>query len=224
MSFNTVWLQPDPNSPEQADSPVCRSSLRTLAPVLGLALLVLVLFLVLGSNQASGDEYYDYDSMVNELKTWAQEPSSEDIVTVSDLSEIYPVPNTEEGRSLWMVTISDQDSLDRDGEQEPKLLFIGGLEGRNWLSVEACMALAETLVKDYQVDPRIQRLVDNNEIYLIPMVNPDGSQYSRDNDDPLDQGEAGWIKNLNDEKGVNINRNFDVLWNRDLESGTILRQ
>jgi len=177
----------------------------------------MLLLMIMGSDEASADDYHDYDSMVNQINIWELE--SDEIVKVSDLREVYGTPNTYEGRRLWLVTISDEDTLTDGGENESQILFLGGLEGRNWMSVEICMGFLGYLVDNYQDDPRVRSLVDNNEIYVIPMVNPDGSQYSRENDDPGAEGEDGWIKNRNDTHGTNINRNFDHLWNRDLESG-----
>jgi len=195
-----------------------RQMFRYCVLVVSMAVLLLLL-LVLVSRKMSADDYHDYDGIVTQIKTWEQDPKYEEIVKITNLSEIYDVENTYEGRNLWLITISDEDTVNDDGENESQLLFLGGLEGRNWISVEICMGVIQEFIEDYQNDARITALINNSEICIIPMMNPDGSQFSRENDDPLNEGEDGWIKNRNNTHGTNINRNFDILWNRDLESG-----
>ncbi len=211
-------------SPSACQDPVCGNSTVVRHPdspvlfVSFLSLLGLLLLLLTVSKVSSAqDGYHDYDDMVTQINVWELEAG--EIVTVSNLSEDYDLETTAEGRNLWLVTVSDEDEVNRKGEPESQVLFLGGLEGRNWMSVEVCMAFLDHIIQGYESDPRLQNLVADNEIFVIPMVNPDGSQYSRENDDPGEEGVNGWIKNRNGTDGVNINRNFDILWNRDLESG-----
>ncbi|HID72154.1 MAG TPA: hypothetical protein EYP29_05380, partial [Thermoplasmata archaeon] len=189
-----------------------------------LILLSFLFLLTFFSENSAGDErkYYTYDGVVNQINVWALEHG--DIVKVSNLSEIYNVENTYQGRNLWVVRVSDENNAGENGEKESQVLFLGGFEGRNWLSVEISMDLLRTLVENYEKDERIRSLIENNEIYVVPVVNPDGFQYSREHDNASNEGEGGWVKNRNATKdfgvyGVNINRNFDILWRNDLESG-----
>jgi hypothetical protein len=64
------------------------------------------------------------------------------------------------------------------------------------MSVELPLLLAWHLVDNYAGDPNIEDLVDNREIWIIPMVNPDGR-------------EASTRYNAN---GVDLNRDYGYMW------------
>jgi len=153
-----------------------------------LILLSFLFLLTFFSENSAGDErkYYTYDGVVNQINVWALEHG--DIVKVSNLSEIYNVENTYQGRNLWVVRVSDENNAGENGEKESQVLFLGGFEGRNWLSVEISMDLLRTLVENYEKDERIRSLIENNEIYVVPVVNPDGFQYSREHDNASNEG------------------------------------
>jgi murein tripeptide amidase MpaA len=55
------------------------------------------------------------------------------------------------------------------------------------------------------VDPAIRELVDHTTLWVVPVVNPDGYQYSWGTD-------RYWRKNRRDRHGVDLNRNFGVAW------------
>ena len=83
------------------------------------------------------------------------------------------------------------------------------------------------LIENYNTDPAIKELVDNNELYFVPVVNPDGlrwnehldavadglvddgGQFQRKNLRPL----TGGTTNTTTTRGVDLNRNFDYYWN-----------
>jgi hypothetical protein len=84
------------------------------------------------------------------------------------------------------------------------------------------MRLIKYLTTNYGTDPRVTKLLDTTEIWIIPVVNPDGYEYSFTN-------ERLWRKNLRDNDGdgqitlvdgVDINRNFDSKWGYDNEGSS----
>ena len=114
-----------------------------------------------------------------------------------------------EGRNIYALKISDNPALE---ENEPGVVFLGCHHAREWISVEVPFLLAKYLVEHYQRDPSIQKLVDRSEIWIIPLVNPDGLEYSiyfyrywRKNRRNLGHGLFG----------VDLNRNYDYQWGRD---------
>lgn len=61
-----------------------------------------------------------------------------------------------------------------------KVLICGAHHSREWISVEMAYYLAEYLVEHYSTSPstdndkRIRHLLDNREVWIVPLVNPDG--------------------------------------------------
>jgi murein tripeptide amidase MpaA len=104
-------------------------------------------------------------------------------------------------------------------------LLIFGQHAREWVPPEAALELAAALLsaytggtglvyggKSYSATD-IQRIVNNINVFLIPSVNPQGRQFSLDND-TID---AGWRKNRNtipssSSVGVDLNRNYDFVF------------
>ena len=52
---------------------------------------------------------------------------------------------------------------------------------REWATPLTCLETAEQLLRNYAIDPRTRRLVDNLDIFILPSSNPDGGHYSMHN-------------------------------------------
>ena len=114
-----------------------------------------------------------------------------------DLCQRVSLGKSHEGRELWALHLGS----DRSGEK-PAVVVTGGTHAREWPSVTVPLHLAETLLSGYATDPDCKRRLDSSEIWIVPLVNPDGYEYSRDHDNT-------WRKNRNPEHPVDLNRNFD---------------
>jgi hypothetical protein len=118
-----------------------------------------------------------------------------------------------EGRLIRAIKISDNAAVDED---EPEIFIFGCLHARELMSVDVPMRLATYLLENCE-DPRVAAIVDNREIWIAPMINPDGHVYVQAN-----HGGASytwWRKNrrLNGDGsyGVDLNRNFGYQWGYD---------
>lgn len=135
---------------------------------------------------------------------------AETIASLEKIVEDYPEIATKieigkslEGRSLAGVRLSsntEQDSL-------PTVIFVGCHHAREHLSVEVPLKIAEHLAKNYATDSRIRNLLDTREVYIVPMLNPDGAEY-----DIKGGSYKMWRKNRkknsNGTYGVDLNRNY----------------
>jgi len=114
-----------------------------------------------------------------------------------------------ENRNILAVKISD--NVVRD-EEEPGILFLGCHHAREWISVEVPLLLARRLAEGYEGDPAIRELVDRSEIWIVPLLNPDGLEYSIN-------VYRYWRKNRRANAdgtfGVDLNRNYGYMWGRD---------
>ncbi|MCK5764610.1 MAG: T9SS type A sorting domain-containing protein [Bacteroidales bacterium] len=98
-----------------------------------------------------------------------------------------------EGRELAALKISDNVG---DNENEAEIFFDGGIHGDEIGAAENCIRFARDLCREYGSDPDITFLVDNREIWIYYMVNPDGREnMSRYN-----------------AAGVDLNRDYGYMW------------
>jgi carboxypeptidase T len=141
-------------------------------------------------------KYHSYDEVINELI------ALED----SGVAQTHIIGRTHEGRDIWAVKISDNPS---EAEEEPGAVFLGCHHAREWISVEVPLYIARYLTDNYDSDTDVKHLIDNCEIWIVPVVNPDGYEYSRTR-------ERFWRKNRRDNGdgtfGVDLNRNYDYMW------------
>ncbi len=125
------------------------------------------------------------------------------------LARLFTIGTTLENRKITALKISDNAAQDED---EAEVLFLGCHHAREWISVEVPFLLGKHLLENYASDPEIRRLVDRSEVWIVPLVNPDGLEYSI-------HFFRYWRKNrrFNSDGtyGVDINRNYGYQWGYD---------
>lgn len=165
-------------------------------------------------------DYHTYDSMGADLKqVVANYPNL--AVLFGDRGQTY------EGRTIWVMKISDNPN--QDESDEPDVLIIGAHHGDEWIGNEQAFYIIRYLTENYGSDPRATWLVDNREFWIVPMLNPDGTEYSHNEDmwrknrspnypsektpGPFDPGiyATSW--------GTDLNRNYDYRWGEVPGSG-----
>ncbi|MDZ7376576.1 MAG: M14 family zinc carboxypeptidase, partial [candidate division KSB1 bacterium] len=139
-----------------------------------LSLILMLAFLLSNSlcqNGNPGDPnaglYHTYSELEAELQDLAKNHPA--------IAQLSSLGRSHEGRELWALNISDQ--VDND-ESEPAIILLGAHHAREWISVEVPLLIARFLIEQYGVDTTVTRLVDQVEIWVVPMVNPDGHQHS----------------------------------------------
>ncbi len=118
-----------------------------------------------------------------------------------------------EGRDLWMVKISDNPDVD---EGEPEVRIDALHHAREPQGMQATLWFMLFLLEGYGTDPLATYLVDEREIYFVPVVNPDGYVYNQS----IAPGGGGmWRKNRRvnggGTTGVDLNRNYPFQWGFD---------
>lgn len=88
-----------------------------------------------------------------------------------DIARTYVWGTSIEGRELWGIAISDSVGIE---QAEPEVRLSGTIHGNEPIGLELLLELARLLTDSYGVDPRITDLVDNREIHILPLHNPDG--------------------------------------------------
>jgi carboxypeptidase T len=146
--------------------------------------------------------YHTYQEMTDELHSLQMNHS--DIMSLTSIGKTY------EGRDLWMVKLSDNPNQD---EAEPGVLFMGAHHGNEKPGYEVCLFFIQYMVEQYENSslPEIRNAIDTTQIYIIPMVNPDGVEADTRKNCAPNHGPFGRSKTITS-YGVNLNRNYDDPW------------
>jgi murein tripeptide amidase MpaA len=89
------------------------------------------------------------------------------------------------------------------GAERPSVVVIGTHHAREWASPMVAMGVVDALVRRYDDDPRVRRVVDGLEIFVIPVANPDGYVATFN-------GMRLQRKNMDPRCNVDLNRNYDA--------------
>lgn len=139
-----------------------------------------------------GPDYPTFSQLENKLKSLvAQYPT---------IMQLVSVGKSVKGKDLWAVKISDNVATD---EVEPEVKYISSMHGDEITGRELMMSLIEDLGKGYGADRTLTNLINNTEIYIMPSMNPDGSE----------------LRQRANANGEDLNRNFpDILSDRESSS------
>ncbi|NQU28080.1 MAG: T9SS type A sorting domain-containing protein [Candidatus Marinimicrobia bacterium] len=130
--------------------------------------------------------------------------------TYSSLARLDSIGSSIEGRTIWAMKISDD--VDQFQPDEPEVLYLGNHHAREVISVEVPLYFAHYLLENYSSNQRVRNIVDQRQIWIIPMVNPDGHVY-------VETVDLNWRKNRRNNGdgtwGVDLNRNYSYQWGYD---------
>lgn len=119
-----------------------------------------------------------------------------------DLATPISIGTSHEGRDIRGLRITGNGS---SSVAKKAVVFHGLIHAREWIAGMTTMYAADELLDGYSADARVQNVMDNVEFFVIPVLNPDGYEYSRTTD-------RFWRKNRRPGGGVDLNRNFDYNW------------
>ena len=139
-------------------------------------------------------EYRDYRAIATHLHELAE--------IAPDLATAHGIGSSLDGRTIWALRIGGS------APDAVPMLINGTQHAREWIAAMATTCIADRLVRGYERDPQLREFVDHTELWVVPVVNPDGYQYSWGQD-------RYWRKNRRDRHGVDLNRNFAVAWGGD---------
>jgi len=128
------------------------------------------------------------------------------------LCKVTSLGSSLEGRPINVIKISDDVTVDDAGEGD--VVFFALHHAREWISVETALYLAERLLNEYATVPQVKAAIDNLEIWIVPVANPDGYAWTHNT-----SGYRYWRKNrrMNSDgtRGVDLNRNWGYQWGLD---------
>jgi hypothetical protein len=132
--------------------------------------------------------------------------------------------HTGQGRQLIALKVTAGARHVRDGSR-PAVLYSGTQHAREWIATEVSRRMLHYFVDGWNAhDPSARAMLAHQEFWFMPVMNPDGYQYTFDH-------ERLWRKNLRDNDGdgqvsasdgVDPNRNYPDHFNYDNEGSSSL--
>jgi carboxypeptidase T len=169
------------------------------------------------------DGYRTYQDVLTEMQTI--EALYPDICKLYDIGDSWGKIYAEAGNSnyddfdheIWAMKISDNVLIEED---EPSVYYMGTHHAREPISTEVAMTVLNYLADNYNNDPGITEKLNNTQVWIIPLVNPNGHKIV------TDESEIWWRKNVRDNNengeldyynesgpdGVDPNRNYGWEW------------
>jgi len=161
--------------------------------------------------------YYTHDEVVEHLVEL-----SEDYPNV--VSELQYLGESYEGRPIYAVKLSDNPNSD---ENEPEVLYTGLHHAREPMSYMNLFYYMYWLVENYNIEDEATALLNNREMWFIPMVNPDGLVYNQGinlNGGGMQRKNHRNTCSSNDDQydwdGIDLNRNYSYQWAFDDEGSS----
>lgn len=139
------------------------------------------------------DSYPTYDEYVDMMYQFES--------NFPDLCEIIEIGTTVEGRKLLFAKISDNV---KTNEAEPRFMYTSTMHGDETAGYITMLRLINYLLTNYGSDAQASNLVDNIEIWINPLENPDGAYASGNHT-------IAGAKRYNG-NNVDLNRNYPNPW------------
>jgi hypothetical protein len=131
-------------------------------------------------------EYHDYFNTIQMLNDFNE--------VYPELTNIFSIGKSVLGKNIYCIRITNENN----NTKKYSCLLDGCIHGNEWESGEALLYLAEYLLINFNTNNSIKEILNISEIYIVPILNPDGRQ-----------ADTRWNDN-----GVDLNRNFDVFFGK----------
>jgi murein tripeptide amidase MpaA len=142
-------------------------------------------------SRKDGDFFSDFQTY-GAIYDWLLEQSA----VHSAHAKVISIGTSYQGDDIWAMHM-------KKGQAKPVVLLHCGIHAREWITPASCCWIINDLLSD-------QKLLDSFEIYIIPVLNIDGYEYTQTND-------RLWRKNRQPSSrssciGTDLNRNFAYAW------------
>lgn len=151
------------------------------------------------------DGFFTYKSLTDKLVELAAKKP--------EIIKLFSIGKSVQGRDLWVVKISDNVNTD---EVEPEFKYISSMHGDEITGRELMMKLIEDLINGYDSDSKIKSLINSTELYIMPSMNPDGSELRQ-------RGNARYADLNRDFPDFSTNDNQNTTSGRQIETAAIMK-
>lgn len=127
------------------------------------------------------------------------------------LSRLEQIGTTLQGRPVFALVVSTTPNPnDKANLDKAAAIFDGQHHAREVMTPEVVVDVAESLLQGYSTRPEVATLLQSWNIWLVPSVNPDGTNIVFTDDNMWRKNARGSSRSPH---GVDINRNYDYKWN-----------
>lgn len=146
-----------------------------------------------GLKNGNWDYYPAYSAYVEMMQSWS--------VDYSHLCEYVDAGTTSGGRKILFLKISGSNST---FIPKPRFMYSSTMHGDETVGFIMMLRLIEYLLENYPHNPQVKHLMDNLEIWINPLANPDGCYFGGD-PDKIDSPKRTNFNN------TDLNRDFPVI-------------
>ncbi|XP_040070274.1 carboxypeptidase M-like [Ixodes scapularis] len=166
----------------------------------GLALMCVLLYLSAvkhvrgkstGGKKRNDYSYYNYEEMTAFLRNVS--------TNYPDFTKLYSVGKSVENRDLWVLLITKEPH--EEPLLKPNVKYVANMHGNEVVGRQLMVYLITHLLTGYSTDAYVRNLLDNTRIHIMPSMNPDGFEISKEGDCEGAHGRCN-------ARGVDLNRNF----------------
>lgn len=150
---------------------------------------------------AADSAYNNYKETTDILKNLASKNP--------EIASLFSLGKTIEGREMWTLRVNSSAKGEAQSSK-PGAFYVGTHHAREHLATEVPLLFAVWLL-DNKNTPEIKKYIETLDIYITPMLNPDGVEYDiRTGKYQMHRKNA----RINADKtvGVDLNRNYDSWW------------
>jgi len=137
-----------------------------------------------------------------------------------ELVQLLVIGRSVENRPIYALRLTRYPRRARVYPTRPQVVINALQHAREWISPPVALYFAYRLVSEYYTNVRVRDYLDNLEVYLVPVVNPDGYVFTHTTN-------RLWRKNRRylgtfsgrQAYGVDLNRNWGYQWGGAGSSG-----
>ncbi|CAL8071452.1 unnamed protein product [Orchesella dallaii] len=138
-----------------------------------------------------GFEYHNYDDLTSYLRNVNS--------MFPNITALYSIGKSSQGRELWVLVVSTSPYKHVLGI--PNVKYVANMHGNEAVGREMMLHLIQHLVTQYPRDEYVRWLLENTRIHIMPSMNPDGYEVSK-------EGTCEGAQGRYNSRGYDLNRNF----------------
>ena len=113
------------------------------------------------------NEIRDSYLTINQYYQFMQETAN----NYANICRLINAGTSVQGRPIYFLKITDNPDIE---EAEPEFNYLSTIHGDEIVGYDLCIRLIQLLTAEYHTNSRIANLVNNIEIWICPLLNPDG--------------------------------------------------